>query len=263
MYQEERMQLILDHLQAKKRISIEEICSLFDVSRDTARRDLVKLDEQGSIIRTRGGALLPNPLQDKIGNYKERLMKVSEEKKSIGRVAAHYIRDGEHVILDSSTTVHACAEFIDQQNCFIITNSINQADVLSDKKGVSIHLLGGQLEKEHRYVYGSAVVSTLSNYFVDKAFIGVGGISANGFTSVHDEEGMLKHQMMKQARQVFILADHSKFGKDCPFRFAELSEVDFIVTDRLPEPDMLEMLQRHGIEILIPEFKDEEELEEV
>lgn len=260
MYQEERLQQILEYLQLHKRISVEDICTLFDVSRDTARRDLVKLEEHNVIIRTRGGALLPSSHPELIGNYQERLLTVSQEKQTIGQLAATLVRDGERIILDSSTTVQACAEFLNAQNCSVMTNSINQADLLSDKNGISIHLLGGKLQKEHRYLYGSSVIATLSHYFVDKAFIGVGGISENGLTSVHDEEGLLKHQMMKQANQVIILADHSKFGKNFPYRFAGLSEVDLIVTDRLPEADTLALLRQHDVEILIPEYPREQEL---
>lgn len=124
--------------------------------------------------------------------------------------------------------------------------------MLSGKDGVSIHLLGGRLQKEHRYVYGSSVIATLSHYFVDKAFIGIGGISAHGLSLIHEEDGMLKHQMMKQADQVIILADHSKFGINFPYRFADLSEVNIVITDRLPEPAMLEILQHYDVEVVVP-----------
>ncbi|AOK91751.1 DeoR/GlpR family DNA-binding transcription regulator [Paenibacillus polymyxa] len=252
MYQEERMLKIVDYLQLHKRISVDDICEFFNVSRDTARRDLVKLEEHQKIIRTRGGALLPTLHHDPIGNYNERLLTVSEEKQVIGQLAASMVRDKDRIILDSSTTVQACAERLNVQECSVITNSINQADVLSGKDGVSIHLLGGRLQKEHRYVYGSSVIATLSHYFVDKAFIGIGGISAHGLSLIHEEDGMLKHQMMKQADQVIILADHSKFGINFPYRFADLSEVNIVITDRLPEPAMLEILQHYDVEVVIP-----------
>ncbi|MFS8213115.1 DeoR/GlpR family DNA-binding transcription regulator [Paenibacillus sp. S29] len=252
MYQEERMLKIVDYLQLHKRISVDDICEFFNVSRDTARRDLVKLEEHQKIIRTRGGALLPTLHHDSIGNYNERLLTVSEEKQVIGQLAASMVRDKDRIILDSSTTVQACAERLNVQECSVITNSINQADVLSGKDGVSIHLLGGRLQKEHRYVYGSSVIATLSHYFVDKAFIGIGGISAHGLSLIHEEDGMLKHQMMKQADQVIILADHSKFGINFPYRFADLSEVNIVITDRLPEPAMLEILQHYDVEVVVP-----------
>lgn len=79
MFQEERMQLIVEHLRKHNRISADDIVTLFDVSRDTARRDLIKLEEQDAIIRTRGGAILPPPPQE-FRSYKDRLLDVSEEK---------------------------------------------------------------------------------------------------------------------------------------------------------------------------------------
>jgi DeoR family transcriptional regulator, carbon catabolite repression regulator len=252
MYQEERMLQILHYLRLHKRISVDDICEIFNVSRDTARRDLVKLEEHQKIIRTRGGALLPSLDHDSIRSYNERLLTLSAEKQVIGQLAASMIRNKDRIILDSSTTVQACAEKLNVQECSVITNSINQADVLSGKDGVSIHLLGGRLQKEHRYVYGSSVIATLSHYFVDKAFIGVGGITAHGLSVVHEEDGMLMHQMMKQADQVIVLGDHSKFGQNFPYRFADLSEVNIVITDRLPDPDMLELLQRHDIEVIAP-----------
>ncbi|MDO7907276.1 DeoR/GlpR family DNA-binding transcription regulator [Paenibacillus sp. JX-17] len=250
MYQEERMRSIVDYLQIHQRISIEDICSLFQVSRDTARRDLVKLEEHQAIIRTRGGALLPAAPYEVIQNYNERLLAVSEEKKRIGSLAAQLVRPGERVILDSSTTVQACAEMWRTADCYVITNSINQADVLSSKPDVSIHLLGGQLQKEHRYVYGSSVTDTLSRYQVDKAFIGTGGIADGGLFAVYEEEGRVKERMMEQASQVIVLADHSKFGKSNYYRFASWSRIDLLITDYLPEPQLLEQLQQHGVEVL-------------
>ncbi|MGG1616478.1 DeoR/GlpR family DNA-binding transcription regulator [Paenibacillus sp. NRS-1782] len=131
-------------------------------------------------------------------NYKERLLTVSSEKQIIGQIAADMVRDGNRIILDSSTTVQACAERLHVQECSVITNSINQAEVLSEK------------------------------------------------------DGMLKHQMMKQADQVIILADHSKFGKNLPYRFADLYEVDIVITDRLPDPAMLDVFRRYDVEIIVP-----------
>lgn len=147
---------ILDFLKKNNRISVEQICSLLNVSRDTARRDLVKLEEEKSILRTRGGAILPSVHQE-IKDYSNRLKTVSDEKKTIGKLAASFIFPGDRVILDASTTVQSCAEQIENIDCTIITNSINQAEVLSNNSDVNIQLLGGTLHKEHRFLYGSSV----------------------------------------------------------------------------------------------------------
>ncbi len=252
VYQEERLVAILDFLKQHNRITTEQICTLLQVSRDTARRDLVKLEEQNAIIRTRGGAILPTAHQ-KIQSYSGRLKTVSEEKNKIGRLAASLIHNGDRVILDASTTVQACAKHLNAVDCTVITNSINLADVLSDKEGIEIYLLGGKLEKEHRFLYGSSVIEKLSSYHVDKALIGVVGISEHGITIAHEEDGMVKRKMIQQAKQVIALADHSKLGSTSFYQYAELNEIDLLITDRLPNQAFCDLLDRNGVELLVTE----------
>lgn len=250
MYREERFQLILKYLEENKRISVEEVCSLCNISRDTARRDIVKLEERGSILRTRGGALLPS-LGKEIGNYKDRLFDYSSEKKSIGKLAASLINDGDRIIMDTSTTVQSCIEFLDVENCDIITNSINLADMLSNIEGVNINLLGGKLNKEHRFLYGGSLISMLSNYYAQKLFIGTSGITKNGVMTLFEEDGFVKRKMIEQSDQVILLADRSKLGKSGFFKYADLSQIDIIITDALPDKDLLEVLKGFEIEIMI------------
>lgn len=255
MYQEERLLAILEYLKKNQRISVEQICTLLNVSRDTARRDLVKLEEDKSIVRTRGGAILPTEKKE-IKTYLKRLKIVSEEKRIIGKKAASLIYEGDRVILDASTTVQSCAEHIENIECTVITNSINQADVLSAKSNVNIHLLGGTLQKEHRFLYGSSVVETLSHYHADKVFIGVVGISEKGLTIAHEEDGIVKRKMMQQAKQVFVLADHTKLGNIDFFRFADLSDIDFLITDQTPSKEFINMLNKNNVELIIANHQE-------
>ncbi len=249
MYQEERLLSILDFLKKNNRISVEQICSLLNVSRDTARRDLVRLEEEKSIIRTRGGAILPSVHQE-IKDYSNRLKTVSDEKKTIGKIAASFIFPGDRVILDASTTVQSCAEQIENVDCTIITNSINSAEVLSNNSDVNIQLLGGTLHKKHRFLYGSSVLEKLSEYHVDKAFIGVVGISEHGLTSPHEEDGMVKRKMINQAQQVIVLADHTKLGNTDFFRFSNLSDIDLLITDETPPKAFRDLLNKNNVELL-------------
>lgn len=258
MYQEERLVAILEFLKRNNRISVEQICSLFDVSRDTARRDLVRLEEEKSIVRTRGGAILPS-VHNEVKNYSHRLKTVSEEKRIIGKKAASLIYPGDRVILDASTTVQSCAEQIENTDCTVITNSINLAEVLSSKQDVNIQLLGGKLQKEHRFLYGSSVVEKLSEYHVDKAFIGVVGISDRGLTIAHEEDGTVKRKMIRQAKQVIVLADHTKLGITDFFRFADLKDIDLLITDKTPPKAFIDLLRKNNVELLTAEQENEGE----
>lgn len=255
LYQEERLVAILNYLQKNNRISVEQICSLFDISRDTARRDLVKLEEENKIVRTRGGAILPS-IHTELKNYSNRLKTVSEEKKVIGKIAASLIYPGDKVILDASTTVQSCAEQIDNVDCTIITNSINQAEILSFNSHMNIELLGGTLEKEHRFLYGSSVVEKLSEYHVDKAFIGVTGISENGLTIAHEVDGIVKRKMLQRAKQVIVLADSTKLGSTDFFRFTDLQHIDLLITDQTPSQSFRELLRKNNVELLTPDLEE-------
>ncbi len=252
LYQEERMLAILDYLKKNERISVDRICELFHVSRDTARRDLVKLEEEGAVTRTRGGAILPQ-LRHEIQSYHDRLKVVSKEKQRIGKTAAGYVNSGDIIILDASTTVQSCAEFLIEKQATVITNSIHQADILSNGERLEISLLGGKLEKDHRFLYGSAVVEKVASYNADIAFIGVVGISDQGLTIAHEEDGMVKRKMIQQSKYVIALADNSKFYRSEFFTFAQLDDIDLIITDRMPDQNVQEMLRLHEVKLVVAE----------
>ncbi len=250
MYQEERLIGVLKFLEESRRISIDQMCEMFDISRDTARRDLVKLEERRAIVRTRGGAILPRK-HAAIEDYTHRLKTVSYEKQQIGSKAASLIRSGDKIILDTSTTVQACASQIQPMDLTVLTNSIHQAEILSNVQDVSIQLLGGYLQKKHQFLYGASVIERLRSYHVDKAFIGVVGISAKGLTIVHEEDGMVKRNMIRQAEEVIVLADHTKFGVTEFFSFAELDSVDVVITDQLPDDEFQQQLKKNGVELIV------------
>jgi DeoR/GlpR family transcriptional regulator of sugar metabolism len=249
VFQEERLIAIVRYLEEAGRISAEQICELFQVSRDTARRDLVRLEEEKKIVRTRGGAILPTLTKDVLV-YNERLQTEPASKMAIGRTAASLVKDGDYVIMEASTTVQTAAEYWQSKNNVVVTNSIDVAGVLADKNGVTVHLLGGVFYGNHRSVYGARTVEALADYHVDRLFIGACGLSVGGLTNLYEEEGFLIREMMRRSDQVILLADHSKFGKRLFHRFAALSDVDIVITDRMPDGELAEALQQNGVEVI-------------
>lgn len=252
MYQEERLIGILQHMQRHQRIAIEDICELFDVSRDTARRDIVKLEEQGRIVRTRGGAILPT-LTKEVSAYGERLMTESAGKGAIGKAAAGLLRSGDYLFMDASTTVRHAAEQLRTEGHVVVTNSMDIAGLLSPREGFQLHLLGGSVHPVHRFIYGARTVDMLSDYQADKLLIGTGGLTENGMTNPFEEEGYVMREMIRRADQVILLADHTKFGLYQFFRIAGLERIDKLVTDREPPEGLKAALQKNDIEIIIAE----------
>lgn len=250
MNQEERMEAIVQYLIDHPSIRIEDICDMFQVSKDTARRDLIRLEENDQIIRTRGGATRSQLVRD-IQSYNVRLDNLTENHKRIGQVAASMIHTGDRIILDASTTVQTCAAAMKHKECTVVTNSIHQADLLASYSSVSIHLIGGNLHKSHRYMYGTESCQSIARYFVDKVFLGVVGISENGLTVAHDEDASLKKQMIKQAEETYVLADNSKFGKNDFVKIADLHEIDYIITDEKVDNNLLTILKEQGVEVIV------------
>lgn len=250
MYQDERMDAILTYLKQYERVDMETICEMNQVSRDTARRDLVKLEEEGKIVRTRGGAKSPT-FYHEVFNYDQRLQKDSDAKKQIGSYAAGLIQDGDHLLLDVSTTVQFLAENMVSRNNVVVTNSIDIAGILSRKEDVSIHLLGGLLNNKHRSIYGPRTMQHLGDIKVNKLFLGACGISSEGLTIPIEEEGFLLKEMIRSSDQVIVLADSSKFNRTYFQKVCSLEEIDILVTDQEMDAKLRKLLEQNNVETIV------------
>lgn len=241
MYQEERLLAILRHLERNHRISVQEICDMFQVSRDTARRDLVKLSERNAIIRTRGGAVLP-VLEKKLDSYKARLDLKTGSKERIGQAAARMIKDNDYVMMNTSTTLQFAAQALEAEKLVAVTNSIDIANILSGKEGIRLHMLGGIFHLHSRYIYGAETVRKLQEYRVDKCLMGGGGITEEGIFMQDEEDGQVVKEMIASSEQVIVLADHTKLGKQYFYKVCGLDEINVLITDQLPSywQDILE-----------------------
>ncbi|TXK72119.1 DeoR/GlpR transcriptional regulator [Paenibacillus sp. N3.4] len=256
MFQEERLISIVEYLKSNKRITIDLICELYDVSRDTARRDMVKLEEQGLIVRTRGGAILPT-LSKEVGDYDQRLQAESSSKLTIGRTASALIQDGDYIMMDASTTVLHAANALTSKHNVVVTNSIEIAAILTRKDSTTIHMLGGVLDNKHHSVYGAKAIEMLNDYHVDKLFIGTCGLTEEGLSAPNEEESYLVRAMMQHADQVIVLADHSKFGKRLFNRVVGFESIDVLVTDQELSSAMKEKLLACEVKIVLAEGDDQ------
>ncbi|MFD0961038.1 DeoR/GlpR family DNA-binding transcription regulator [Paenibacillus chungangensis] len=255
MFQEERLTLILQYLQEKQRIEVDEICGLLGISRDTARRDIIKLEQQGVIVRTRGGAILP-PVSKVIPGYEQRMELDAPLKDSIGQLAATLIHDSDYLYVDASTTVRHTIKHMTSKNNCVVTNSLHTAEALTRKDDVHIHMLGGIMSNEHRFVYGPRAIQMLDDYRIEKAFLGACGIASDGLSTSFEDECYLIRHVIHMAEQVILVTDHSKFGKKLFHKVADLSDIDIIVTNQEPDKQLREHLHANEIDIMIAREQD-------
>lgn len=245
----ERRMNIAKAVNMHKTATVAEIAEWLETSPATVRRDLTWLDEQGLIARTRGGATAidyPSQtlLRRSVPAYEQRLNEFIEEKQAIGQCAAELIHDGETIMLDASSTNHYILPFLARKrDLTIITNSLyisKELMVISETNpGLTIICSGGTLFMRSHSFIGMLAEQALSQFYVDKAFIGLRGISLHhGLTSPFPEEIPVKRQMIKNARQVFILADHTKFNQTLASLIAPLNVVHTLITDARIPPEV-------------------------
>ncbi|MBM7646177.1 DeoR/GlpR family transcriptional regulator of sugar metabolism [Scopulibacillus daqui] len=248
MNQKQRLEQIKKWLSIYYKMSLEEIMNQFQVSRDTARRDLVKLEEDGEIVRVKGGAILPAH-RYQITHYHERDM--SRLKEKIAHKACSFIHDQETLLLDTSTTVELTARYIENSGLKVVTNSVDIINVLSGRSDIALFLAGGKFNPYNRNFTGPQTAESISKYSVDKLFIGACGIGLEGLTSPDEDEAYVKKAMIKAARQVILLTDHTKFQKNFFHLVCGLPDIDVIITDRAPAETLYRKLKELDIEVII------------
>ena len=251
MYQEERLLKILEYLNCYNNISVHEICKMFDISRDTARRDIVKLVEEGTVMRTHGGITLPG-LINTIRNYRQRLEAHSEEKRNIAEKALMFIKDNEHYFFDVSTTVSYLAKGLNK-NVTVFTHSLDNIEILSENKDVYVHCIGGCLNKTNRFFYDIDCKNSLYGIHFDAAFLGAAAITEDGIYYANHEDAFIKQISAKQSDKVILLADFEKYGRTAYYKGLNWDQIDVIITDRVPPSLYVDIIKSHNIELYIIE----------
>lgn len=239
MLTEERHSIILETVNKKKSVGLRELCELLGISESTVRRDLSLLDEKGLLIKVRGGAIT---IDDKFTvvepDVSEKAELFAAEKEAIARYAASLIEDGDFVYIDAGTTTEKMIELIPSKSVTFVTNAFINAKKLA-QRGFKVMILAGEIKATTEAVVGSEAVITLMNYNFTKCFMGVNGISLKGGFSTPDKrEAAVKKTAIFRSKEVFILGDHSKFGKITSVEFAGIS-CGKIITDKVPDKKYL------------------------
>ncbi|MDD7794483.1 DeoR/GlpR family DNA-binding transcription regulator [Clostridium sp. 'White wine YQ'] len=249
MYQEERLLKILEYLNEHRKMSVHDICETLNVSRDTARRDIIKLIEQGTAIRTHGGIAIP-AIRNTIKVYGERLKSYSEGKKSIAKRALPFIHYKEHYFFDVSTTISFLAEYLNEE-VTVVTHSLDNIEVLSEKENVKVYSTGGYLNRDNRFFYGPDSIRYFKNMLFDAVFLGAAAIMENGIYYVDEEDACIKSAVVKRSSKVIVLAEYEKFSLSSYHKGVDLDEIDIIITDKIPPKNFLEIIESKNIEVIV------------
>jgi DeoR/GlpR family transcriptional regulator of sugar metabolism len=253
MTQDERLLSMQTWLLEQGKITLTEVCERFYISRDSARRDLIKLAQIPGIQRVRGGAICV-PVTANVEAYQQK--SITPAKLAIGRVAASLVDTNDYILLDTGTTLSAMASHL-QAPLTVVTNSVDCLTTLSRDKHIGVHLLGGQFNAFHRAILGTTAIQQLSAYRVNKAFIGVCALSEHGLSTTSEAEATIKQAMIAQAKMVVLVCDSSKFGQQHFFQICGLDKVDVIVTDQSPSTALKRIIAAHDIQLIVTESSKE------
>ena len=239
MLTEERHSIILETVNARKSVTLGELCALLDTSESTVRRDLTALAEKGLLLKVHGGAISVTDSFSVIEhNVEEKSLLCVEEKSAIARFAASLIDDGDFVFIDAGTTTAKMIDYIPPKNVTFVTNAFIHAKKLA-QKGFRVFLPAGEIKLTTEAIVGAECVNSLSRYNFTKSFLGANGISlSSGISTPDSTEASVKTAVIANSRQVYILADHSKFDQMTSVTFSPLNKVR-IITDRLPDKKYL------------------------
>ena len=250
MIKDQRIKKIEEYVLKNQSASLEELMEVFNVSINTIRRDVQGLVESGPFIKVYGGVSVKQ--LNKLETVQERKVRNQTGKTKIGEAAIDLIEDGDIIFVDSGTTTIEMFPFLKDKDLTIVTNNIDFIVQCLPFENLNIISIGGILERKTNSLGGPQNIELLKAYNINKAFMATTGVSlSNGVTNASPLETDLKKTIVQRSQMVYLLADHTKFGKYGLMTFCQLDDIDCIITDEGPSDEYKEYAARHEIELLV------------
>ncbi|MGM0828932.1 MAG: DeoR/GlpR family DNA-binding transcription regulator [Bacillota bacterium] len=251
MFPLERRQRIIDLLKEKKVLKHSELTEELGISIDTLRRDLNILSENREIEKIYGGIKLA---EDDIGEsaMADRMVSHLEEKESIARLCNEQIQEGDCIYIDSGSTTYQLAKAIkNRKNLTVVTNSLPVITELINSE-VELIIIGGKIRRHESSVVAYDYIFNFDELNIVKAFICASGITTErGISDYNLEEAVTRKKIIELSKEVYVAADHTKFGKEVTVRIAPLEKIDYIVTDQHVSPHWIEAFSTCKTKLLV------------
>lgn len=247
MRQIERDQQLLDLLRADGSSGVADLAVALAVAPATVRRDLRRLAEEGRILRTYGGAVLPGPVRPNVSGG------ATEEKRRIAAAAAQLVQDGQSIAIASgTTTLEFARRLVGRTDVTVITNALDVAQVLQDQEGIDLIVLGGAVRPRMHSLLGHLTELAIGELRADTLFMGIGAISPDlGLLNDHMPEILTDRALRKAARSLVVLADARKFDLVAPAWVFDLAPGDTLVTDARVRPESVRALETRGVRVIV------------
>lgn len=239
----ERRNKILEYLIEEKTKTVEQLSQYFSVSIPTIRRDLIVLEEENQITRYHGGATIND--ESVYCPY----IPYRNIKEAIAFEAEKFIKDGDTIFINTSSTALLIIKYLKNKHVTIITNNVKAVYVERDPN-VNIILTGGELRIPKETLVGEFALNNIQKVKADKCFLGCSGISDHLSTSVL-QEAAINHTMQQQCiGTVFVLAESSKIGRNHSFVSGDLNKINYLVTDTKADKTQIDYYKSIGIQVI-------------
>ncbi|EHI97510.1 transcriptional regulator, DeoR family [Clostridium sp. DL-VIII] len=251
MLPRERLEIIKAIALKEKKVYVSKLSEKFDVTEETIRRDLEKLELQGIVTRSYGGAILnAEKTNEDIPFYKRSKTNI-ESKQYIAAKAVEFIKEGSTIVADCSSTVLETLKMIKNRNdVTVITNSIEVLQELN-QSDLNIISTGGSVIQRSLSLQGPITQNTIRKYNVDIALVSCKGIDLEkGILDSNEAEAEIKRTMIKQSNKVILLVDHSKYDKTSFVKLFDYENIDYIITDEELKEEWINLLHSYNIEVV-------------
>jgi DeoR family transcriptional regulator, ulaG and ulaABCDEF operon transcriptional repressor len=250
----DRRKKLLKLLAAHQTASIRWLAEALDVSPATARRDIDWLASRNLLVRTRGGAQSAGPKsqQSPLSSeaFQKSILEGAARKRAIAKKAASMCTDGETIIINGGTTTFMMAEFLTEKNMRILTNSFPMAQRLLATSENEIVLSGGKIYREQNVILAPFDNDVTQSHYASKMFTSVYGLSLLGLMEADPLLIQAEQRLIKQAEELIVVADSSKFGRNAGLILCRLDQVARVITDTDVSDKAVQMLEHQGIQVI-------------
>lgn len=251
---QERRRIILQELEDKGSVKVNELSRMLGCSEVTVRSDIRALEEEGKLVRIHGGAVSNEP-EMQVTYRAESLYRHVELKKQIAARAYEFIKDRDTIIIDDASSSFYLGQHIrnhPEKQVAVVTNSLLVGNELAGIKHVELYLIGGHVGGNLAATMGEAAVDNMKQFHVDKAFIGVHGINFKvGITSIGTPQMQVKRAILEASKDVYVLADSSKFGGGYLSVICPIDRIRGIITDNQVSRDNIQMAKELHVPMII------------
>ncbi len=251
-----RLRRMEQYVMEKENVSMEELCTEFGISMNTARLDVAQLVNKGSIKKVYGGVC--SNRQNSLVPFEERKMKNNDRKRSICREAAKLVEDGDIIYIDSGTTTMYLVDFLEnRKNITILTHNLNAIMRALPYPDMQIICLPGTLERKTNSFVSAETGRVLERYNIQKAFVAAAGVTVNGdVTNSSPLEFEVKKAALDNSSHVYLLVDSSKYAKSSLLTFAHISNMEKVIVDEEVDKTMLELCVQNGVDVQIVKVEE-------